>query len=88
MAGVGGGARIGNRASVCRTCNRWNSAVRRMTGQRLKAAHEDEYESLRIQVEMDLFGSVIEDWNVRHPQLTAMDIELDGNGMAVSFNGD
>lgn len=57
--------RIGNRRGTCDTCNNFNQAVMRLTRARLKAQHEDEYERLRLRVEMDLYPGVIEKWNVK-----------------------
>lgn len=34
----------------------------RMTRKRLKELHEDEYEKIRLQVELDLYPQVLEDW--------------------------
>jgi hypothetical protein len=56
--------RIGNRRGRCDTCNNFNQAVMRLTRARLKELHADEYERLRLQVEMDLYPGVIEKWNV------------------------
>lgn len=62
MRGVGGGARIGNRRNRCSTCNNFAQNVMRMTRKRLKEQHEDEYARIRMQVELDLYPQVIEDW--------------------------
>ena len=62
MHGVGGGARIGNRRSQCSTCNNFAQNVMRMTRKRLKEMHEEEYEAIRLRVEMDLYPQVIENW--------------------------
>lgn len=37
----------------------------RLTRARLKALHEEEYEQIRLRVEMDLYPGVIEKWNVK-----------------------
>lgn len=60
--GVGGGARIGNRRSQCTTCNNFAQNVMRMTRKRLKERHAEEYEAIRLKVEMDLYPQVIENW--------------------------
>lgn len=67
MAGRGGGARIGNRRSKCATCNNFAQNVMRLTRTRLKEAHEDEYEKLRLQVEQDLYPQVVTQWLSAHP---------------------
>lgn len=61
-AGRGGAARIGNRRNKCATCNNFAQNVMRLTRTRLKAAHEEEYEALRLSVERDLYPQVAEDW--------------------------
>lgn len=60
--GVGGKARIGNRRSTCTTCNNFAQNVMRLTRKRLKEAHPEEYEEIRVKVEMDLYPQVIESW--------------------------
>lgn len=62
---VEGMNRIGNRRGRCDTCNNFAQAVMRLTRARLKAQHEDEYEQLRLRVELDLYPGVIEKWNVK-----------------------
>ena len=37
----------------------------RLTRKRLMANHPEEYETLRLQVELDLYPQVIEDWASR-----------------------
>jgi len=64
-AGRGGGARIGNRRSVCTTCNNFAQNVMRMTRKRLKQLHETEYETIRMSVELDLYPQVLEDFRAR-----------------------
>lgn len=39
----------------------------RLTRKRLKEKYEEEYESIRTQVEQDLYPQVMEDWNVLNP---------------------
>ena len=63
--GVGGGARIGNRRSQCTTCNNFAQNVMRMTRKRLKEAHAEEYEVIRLKVELDLYPQVVELWGDR-----------------------
>jgi hypothetical protein len=65
--GLGGGARIGNRRSVCSTCNNFAQSVMRLTRKKLKEKYEHEYEQIRLQAEMDLYPQVIEDWNASNP---------------------
>lgn len=65
MRGVPGGARIGNRRNRCTTCNNFAQNVMRMTRKRLKERHEDEYAVIRLQVEMDLYPQVIENFGPR-----------------------
>jgi len=62
---VGGGARIGNRRSQCTTCNNFAQNVMRMTRKRLKEAHAEEYEVIRLKVELDLYPQVVELWGDR-----------------------
>jgi len=57
--------RIGNKRGTCDTCNAFAQAVKRLTANRLKDLHPDEYERLRLQVELDLYPGVIEKWSVR-----------------------
>lgn len=65
MHKVGGKARIGNRRSQCTTCNNFAQNVMRLTRKRLKEMHEEEYEQIRLRVEMDLYPQVMESWGVR-----------------------
>lgn len=68
MRGAGGGARIGNRRNRCTTCNNFAQNVMRLTRRELKALHEDEYETIRLRVELDLYPQVLEDFNrIYHP---------------------
>lgn len=55
----GGYARIGNRKSRCRTCNRFAQAVRRETLVRLKDMHREDYLALRAGVESDLYLGLV-----------------------------
>ena len=58
-----GKTRIGNRRSTCRTCNNFAQNVMRLTRKRLVEKYAEEYERLRLQVELDLYPQVIEDWS-------------------------
>lgn len=71
MSGRGGGARIGNRRNICTTCNNFAQNVMRLTRSRLKAAHPQEYETIRLRVEYDLYPQVVEDFNATHPRARA-----------------
>lgn len=66
-AGRGGLTRIGNRRRECATCNRWAQNVMRHTRSRLKAKHETEYEMIRLEVESELYPSVIAEFKAEHP---------------------
>lgn len=72
--GLGGGARIGNRRSVCTTCNNFAQNVMRMTRKRLKERHEDEYEAIRLQVEADLYPQVLDDWRAMENPVDPLDV--------------
>ena len=65
----GGKNRIGNRRSMCTTCNNFAQNVMRLTRKRLKEKHAQEYEQIRLQAEVDLYPQVIEDWIRAHPYL-------------------
>jgi len=60
--GLKGSARIGNRRSRCTTCNNFVQNVMRLTAARLREAHPEEYQTLRMRVEYDLYPQVMEDW--------------------------
>lgn len=62
------GLRIGNNRNRCTTCNRFVQNVMRMTRKRLKEKHAVEYEEIRLQVELDLYPQVIEDFVTEHPR--------------------
>lgn len=68
MKGIGGNCRIGNRRSVCATCNNFAQNVMRMTRKRLMERHQDEYADIRVRVELDLYPQVIEDFDYDHPE--------------------
>lgn len=61
--GVGGRARIGNNRNSCTTCNNFVQRVMRLTRKRLKELHPEEYEQIRLRVELDLYPQVIEDFD-------------------------
>ena len=62
MRGIGGGTRIGNRRNRCTTCNNFAQNVMRMTRMVLKEAHTEEYEKIRLRVELDLYPQVLENF--------------------------
>lgn len=61
-AGHKGKARIGNRRGRCKTCNSFAQNVMRIAREQLKKNHQEEYSRLKLQVEIDLYPQVIEDW--------------------------
>lgn len=67
MNGIGGGARIGNRRSRCATCNNFNQNVMRYTRTRLKERHTEEYNRIRLEVEIELYKRVLESFKRRYP---------------------
>ena len=69
LRGLGGKARIGNRRNRCTTCNNFAQNVMRLTRRKLKELHEEEYERIRLRVEMDLYPQVMEDFLEAHPEL-------------------
>jgi hypothetical protein len=77
QAGRGGKARIGNRRNRCTPCNNFAQNVMRLTRARLKAAHEQEYFSIRMAVELDLYPQVMEDWLEANPAV-ADELEMRG----------
>lgn len=68
MQGVGGGARIGNRRSHCSTCNNFVQNVMRHTRKRLMELHQDEYQRIRVQVEIALYEKVLTNFKEKYPQ--------------------
>lgn len=52
-------ARIGNRKSACRTCNRFAQAVRRYVARALMDAHPEETAALRRAVEDETYRVVV-----------------------------
>lgn len=63
-----GGARIGNRRNQCTTCNNFAQNVMRLTRRRLKEQHAEEYERIRVQVELDLYPQVVQRFMDEHPR--------------------
>jgi hypothetical protein len=62
MNGRGGAARIGNRRNSCVTCNNFAQNVMRISRKRLQELHPEEYEKIRLRVEMDLYPQVIQEF--------------------------
>jgi hypothetical protein len=60
--------RIGNQRRSCSTCNAFAQNVMRLTRKRLKEKYPEEYERIRLQVEMDLYPQVIETHAARYPE--------------------
>lgn len=54
----GGTARIGNRKSSCRTCNRFGQAVRRAAARLLAAEHPADAERLRLEAEERVYAEM------------------------------
>jgi hypothetical protein len=77
MRGIGGGARIGNRRNRCDTCNNFAQNVMRLTRKALRERYRDEYEAIRLRVEMDLYPQVLEDHVRVHPA-SARQEDFDG----------
>lgn len=63
LAHVGGAARIGNRRSQCRTCNRFVQAVRRNALSRLQAMHEEDWDRIRLEAEVEVYRKVKDDFD-------------------------
>lgn len=70
MRGVGGKARIGNRRSQCATCNNFAQNVMRHTRKRLMELHEDEYQKIRLEVEVELYRDVLADFDRQREALS------------------
>lgn len=79
MRGLGGQARIGNRRNRCTTCNNFAQNVMRLTRSALKAKHLEEYETIRLRVERDLYPQVMEDWLEGHPELADLSAIPEGS---------
>lgn len=74
LNGRGGGARIGNNRSGCGTCNRFNQRVLRVARQRLVDKHSTEYSALRLEVEVELYKELLDEWDLEHFVPVASDI--------------
>lgn len=59
--------RIGNRRGICKTCNNWASAVRRLALSEMSRADPVAFERARRKVERDLYPQVYETWLADHP---------------------
>lgn len=57
--------RIGHRRNSCRTCNNFVRSVDRLALRRLREAHPEEYQALRLMIEADLYPQVMEDFTAR-----------------------
>ncbi len=66
MNHVGGKARIGNRRSLCTTCNNFAQNVMRLTRSRLKALYSEEYEKIRLEVEMELYRRLLDGYDEKY----------------------
>lgn len=60
-------ARIGNRKTKCRTCNRFAQAVRRLVARRLTDAHPDEAQRLRLTAEVEVYDQITHASGTRYP---------------------
>jgi hypothetical protein len=80
MKGLGGVARIGNRRNSCKVCNQFAQAVRRRTWARLVDLHKEEFDQLRLVVELELYPNVIDQFLLRYPQARPDAGETDGTG--------
>lgn len=65
LEGRGGGTRIGNRRQHCQTCNNFAQNVLRLAAKKLREEHPEEYQAIRLRVELDLYPQVIEDFELR-----------------------
>ena len=61
-AGRRGKARIGNQKRRCRLCNSFSQLVLRQASSRLREKYRDEYEALKIQITLDMYPAVVEDY--------------------------
>lgn len=52
-------ARIGNRKTTCRLCNRFAQTVRRAVARALMDAHPDEVAVLRARAEQNAYGTLV-----------------------------
>lgn len=67
MNHVGGQARIGNRRSMCTTCNNFAQNVMRMTRRMLAEMFPEEYARIRLETEVRLYRQVMEDFDQKYP---------------------
>lgn len=67
LGGRGGRARIGNRRHHCQACNNFAQAVRRTAYRQLLANHAEEYKSLRLSIELELYPQVLERFLDKYP---------------------
>jgi hypothetical protein len=63
MAGVAGGLRIGNRRNKCAICNAFVQRVLRQTRTRLAERFSEEAAQIRLQVEVEQYRQMLEDWD-------------------------
>lgn len=73
MRGNEGIGRIGNRRNSCPVCNRWAQRVLRETRSRLMAMYPEEYGTLRLKVEIELYPQVMEEFLTKYPQARPKD---------------
>jgi hypothetical protein len=67
MRQLAGSRSIGNNRSLCRTCNTWVSAVRRLAINELMRKYPVQFAQARRKAETDLYPQVYEDWLLDHP---------------------
>lgn len=72
--GIAGNCRIGNRRNGCGTCNAFAQNVLRISRQRLRELHPEEYDAIRLRVEIDLYPQVIERDAQKYPERTEEDL--------------
>jgi hypothetical protein len=68
--GRGGEARIGNRRRECPTCNAFAQNVMRLAFRRFREREPEQWQALRLAVELDLYPNVIEAFAARTMQPT------------------
>lgn len=59
-------ARIGNRRSQCETCNTFAQNVRRLALKQFMETHNEEYQKIRLRIELDLYPQVLEEFSARY----------------------
>ena len=69
MNGRDGKARIGHQRNRCATCNNWAQAVLRQTRKRLKEKYPDLHHAIRMEVELDLYPGVLDDFRKAYPSV-------------------